>query len=67
MIFLVIRDDFHLKSKTYIKIETELSHRFWGTWLGKTRHIGGIRQPIEMVRRQNTFGGIALIGAATFF
>lgn len=46
MIFMVIGDDFHLKSKTYIKIETEILRRVSGIWHGKTKQIGGIGQPI---------------------
>ena len=47
---MVIRDDFDLKSKTYIKIENELQWPDSGTWWGKTRYNGGVGQPIELGR-----------------
>ena len=64
---MVIRDDFHLKSKTYIKIENELQCRDSGTWWAKPDTL------VVSVSRSNwkdagtRFEGAVLIYSATFF
>lgn len=65
---MVIRDDFHLKSKTYITNWVE-KYSNWFQELGwaKEGSFGGMCQPIEMERCQNILRGDRFDGRRIMF